>query len=229
MLSAQIALSELKVPNLGAIVPNMGTSNKAKSGLGDALFSKTQQQVLGLLFGHPERSYYANEIVRLADIGIGTVHRELEKLSAAGLLIVKKVGNQKHYQANHESPIFEELRGIVLKTFGIGDVLRQVLVPFADQINLAFIYGSMAKGTDTAGSDIDVMIVSDELSYSDIFGSLTEYENRLGRVVNPTVYDRTEFQQKLAQDGAFLSRIVEQPKIMLIGTEDDIAKFRKSG
>jgi predicted nucleotidyltransferase len=200
----------------------MGTIEKRHTGLGEALFSKTQRQVLGLLFGNPDRSYYAKEIVRLAGVGIGTVQRELEKLSGAGLLSVKRVGNQKHYQADRQSPIFEELRGIVLKTFGVGDVLRLAMAAFADQIQVAFVYGSVAKATDKAHSDIDVMIISEELSYDRIFSALAPVESKLGRTVNPTLYKPSEFRDKLSADSSFLSRIVEQPKIFLIGTKNDI-------
>lgn len=200
----------------------MGTIETRNSGLGEALFSKTQRQVLGLLFGNPDRSYYAKEIVRLAGVGSGTVQRELEKLSGAGLLSVRKIGNQKHYQANRQSPIFEELRGIVLKTFGVGDVLRLALAELADQITVAFVYGSVAKGTDKVHSDIDVMIISGELSYDRIFSALAPVESKLGRTINPTFYKPSEFKDKVTADSSFLSRVVEQPKIFLIGTENDI-------
>jgi hypothetical protein len=151
----------------------MGTIEAKHTGLGEVLFSKTQRQVLGLLFGNPDRSYYANEIVRLAGVGSGTVQRELEKLSVAGLLSVKRVGNQKHYQADRQSPIFEELYGIVLKTFGVGDVLRLAMAELAGQIKVAFVYGSVAKGTDKSHSDIDVMIISEKLTYEPLAKVLT--------------------------------------------------------
>src|SRR5205807_6684818 len=131
----------------------------------EALFGKTQRQVLGLLFADPERSYFANEIVRLAGSGSGAVHRELAVLEAAGLVSATRVGNQKHYRANRASPIFEELRGIVVKTFGVADVLRGALAPLAAKIRSAFIYGSVAKGNDTATSDIDLMVISDAVTY----------------------------------------------------------------
>ena len=201
----------------------MGTITK-HTGLGEALFSKTQRQVLSLLFGNPDRSYYAKEIVRLAGVGIGTVQRELEKLSGAGLLSVRKIGNQKHYQADRQSPIFEELRGIVLKTFGVGDVLRLAMAEFADQIQVAFVYGSVAKATDKAHSDIDVMIISEDLSYDKVFSALAPVESKLGRTVNPTLYKPSEFRDKLYADSSFLSRIMEQPKIFLIGTKNDISE-----
>ena len=200
----------------------MGTIGAKHTGLGEALFSKTQRQVLGLLFGNPDRSYYAKEIVRLAGVGIGTVQRELEKLSGAGLLSVKRVGNQKHYQADRQSPIFEELRGIVQKTFGVGDVLRLALAELAGQITVAFVYGSVAKGTDKANSDIDVMIITEELSYDRAFSALAPVESKLGRTVNPTLYKPAEFRAKLIADSGFLGRVLEQPKIFLIGTENDI-------
>ena len=197
------------------------------AGLSDALFTKTQQRVLGLLFGNPDRSYYANEIVRLAGSGIGAVHRELEKLAAAGIIDVRRVGNQKHYQANRQSPIFDELRGIAVKTFGIADVLRSFLEPFAERIRAALIYGSVAKESDTAGSDIDLMIVSGDLSYADLFTVLSEAEDKLGRSVQPTVYKPAEFQHKLKGDNAFLQRVMEQPVIYLIGSQDDLERTRK--
>lgn len=214
----------LNIPKKGTIVPSMGTIKSRQSGLGEALFSKTQRHVLGLLFGNPDRSYYTQEIVRFAGVGSGTVQRELEKLSNAGLLSVKKVGNQKHFQANRQSPIFEELRGIVLKTFGVADLLQEALTDLADHITVAFVYGSTAKGADKADSDIDVMVVSESLSYSQLFSILSAVEPKLGRAVNPTLYKPTEIRDKLAAESSFLNRLMEQPKIFLIGTEDDIPK-----
>jgi predicted nucleotidyltransferase len=207
---------------------NRGMSDPV-AGLCDVLFSKTQRQVLGLLFGNPGRSYYANEIVRHAGVGIGSVQRELEKLAGAGLLTVTQIGNQKHYQANRAAPIYEELRGIVLKTFGLADVLREALAGFADRIRVAFVYGSVAKATDTASSDIDVLIVSASLTYAEVFTRLAETEALLGRKVSPTLYKPADFARKLAEDNAFLGRTMDQPKIYLIGTEDDIPKSGESG
>lgn len=189
--------------------------------LGDALFTKTQQQVLRLLFGQPGRSFYANEIVRYAGLGIGTVQRELARLSEVGLLIVTRQGNQKHYQANGESPIFEELRGIVVKTFGVADLLKEALQPEAEKIQLAFIYGSVAKGSDTAASDIDLMIIADGLSYTALMTRLGEVEALLGRAVNPTLYSPAELQRKRSEDNAFVQRVLQQPKIVLMGSMDD--------
>jgi predicted nucleotidyltransferase len=207
---------------MGIIIPNMGIKEETPSGIGGALFTKTQRQVLGLLFGNPDKSWYINEIVRRAEVGIGTVQRELEKLASVGLLTVRKVGNQKHYQANPKSPIFQELRGIVVKTFGVADELRRVLEPIAARIAIAFVYGSVARGADTAASDIDLMIVSEQLSYPEVISALADAETSLGRSVNPTLYSPAEIRRKLAEDNSFLKRVAGQEKIFLIGSDDDI-------
>jgi predicted nucleotidyltransferase len=188
----------------------------------DALFSKVQRSVLGLVYGNPDRSFYANELLRLAGSGTGAVVRELAKLADSGLVTVKRIGNQKHYQANRDAPIFEELRSIVLKTFGMADVLRQGLLPFSGRINVAFVYGSIAKGTDTAKSDIDVMVIGDGLAYPEVYSTLMPVETQLGRKVNPSIYSNEDARQKLKKGNAFLTRIMAQPKIFLIGSERDL-------
>lgn len=197
--------------------------SKPAAGLGAALFGKTQRRVLGLLFGNPDRSYFLNEIVRLAESGIGAVHRELAALEAAGLVTATRSGKQRHYQANRQSPIFEELRGIVVKTFGVADALRREVAAFAPRIRAAFVYGSIAKGTDTAGSDVDLMVISEKLSYPELFSAATRAEEQLGRKVNPTVMTPRELQRKLDARNAFAKRVLEQPKIFIIGSEDDLA------
>lgn len=190
--------------------------------LSDALFSKVQARVLGLLFGNPDRSFYANELFRLAGSGTGAGVRELAKLTASGLITVNKIGNQKHYQANREAPIFEELRGIVLKTFGMADVLRQGLLPMVEKISVAFIYGSIAKGSDTAKSDIDVMVIGDHIDYPEVYTALMPAEAQLGRKVSPAIYNKEDVSRKLKAGNAFLTRIMAQPKIFLIGSVHDL-------
>lgn len=189
------------------------------SGIADVLFTKVQQRVLGVLFGNPDRSFYANEVIALAGSGTGAVQRELARLEAAGLVTVTRVGNQKHYQANAAAPVFEELRGLVLKTSGLADVLRAALAPLAAQISAAFVYGSVAKRQDTAKSDIDLMVVSESLTYADLFAVLEEATNRLGRPVNPTVYSRQELDKRVRADNAFIKRVLAQPKLWVIGEE----------
>ncbi|MCY1167878.1 hypothetical protein D9M73_78520 [compost metagenome] len=193
-----------------------------RSRMADALFPKGRQRVLAVLFGNPDRSFYANEVIALAQSGTGAVQRELAALSEAGLLTVTRQGNQKHYQANTAAPVFAELRGLVLKTMGLADVLRTALAPLASRIDAAFVYGSVAKQQDTAQSDIDVMIVSASLGYADVFGALENATTTLDRKVNPTLYTAAEIAKRIQQDNAFVTRVLQQPKIWLIGTEDQL-------
>jgi predicted nucleotidyltransferase len=208
----------------------MGTTSKAavakhgaSAGLGNALFTKVQQRVLGVLFGSPGRSFYANEIIALAGSGTGAVQRELAKLAEVGLVTVRRQGNQKHFQANAVSPVFDELRGLVLKTFGLADIVRSALLPMATQIRAAFVYGSVAKAQDTATSDIDLMVVSDSVNYGEVFSALEQAASALGRAVNPTVYTSHEFDRRIHDGKAFVTRVMKQPKLWLIGDERDLA------
>jgi predicted nucleotidyltransferase len=201
----------------------MGSTKPGRraTSLADALFSKTQQKVLGVLFGRPDQSFFANEIVRLVGGGFGAVHRELGALEAAGLVSARRIGNQKHYQANRASPIFAELRGIVLKTAGVADVLRDALAPLASRIRAAFVYGSLAKGADTAASDVDLMVIADKLQYADIFELVSGTEQRLGRKINPTLVAPEALERQRGEDG-FHARVLKQPKIFVLGAEDDL-------
>ncbi|MDO8773145.1 MAG: nucleotidyltransferase domain-containing protein [Burkholderiaceae bacterium] len=187
--------------------------------LADALFPKVRQRVLGVLFGNVGRSFYANEVIALAQSGTGAVQRELVALAACGLLTVSKLGNQRHYQANAHSPVFAELRGLVLKTVGLADVLRTALAPLAGQIEAAFVYGSVAKQQDTAQSDIDVLIVSASLGYADVFGALDGAATQLARKVNPTLYTPADIAKRIRDDNAFITKVLDQPEIWLIGSE----------
>jgi len=186
----------------------------------DALFPAVRQRVLAVLFGAPDRSFYANELIALARSGTGAVQRELASLLAAGLVTVRDQGNQKHYQANAASPVFAELRGLVLKTVGLADVLQAALAPLADQVAAAFVYGSVARQQDTAGSDVDVLIVSDALGYAEVFSALEGAAQTLGRTINPTLYTRAELARRRAQDNAFVTRVLAQPRIWLMGDEE---------
>jgi predicted nucleotidyltransferase len=192
-------------------------------GLADALFSSTQQRVLALLFGQPDRSYYAGELIRLASAGSGAVQRELERLERSGLVTVQRVGRQKHYRANRESLLFDELTGIVRKTIGLAEPLRQALEPLEPRILAAFVYGSVAKRGDTARSDIDLMIISDDVTYADVFAALEPYRAGLQREINATVYTSDEVRARLRKGNAFLKRVFAQPKLWIIGSERDFA------
>ena len=193
--------------------------------IGDALFTKTQQKVLSLLFGKPQQSFYTNEIVRWADMGRGTVRRELDRLVVSGLIVMHKAGNQHHYQANPSCPIYPELLGIVKKTFGITGVIQAALTPLESDIELAFIYGSIPKGEETATSDIDLLVIADSLEYADLMALLTEAEQSLSRMINPSIYTKEQVVTKLKQKNAFLTRLMEQPKLWVKGSEDDIKEI----
>lgn len=203
------------------IEPIMGmNTDSITSSIADALFSKVRQRVLAVLFLAPDRSFYTNEVIGLAQSGAGAVQRELADLAAAGLLTVRKQGNQKHFQANAASPVFTELRALVLKTMGLADVLRTALLPIAPQISLAFVFGSMAKQQDTSASDIDVLLVSDTLGYGDVFAALEPASQTLGRPINPAIYSTSDFKARQLDDNAFINRVMKQPKIWLIGQEE---------
>jgi predicted nucleotidyltransferase len=221
-----IARSLPTVPFLGIFMPKMGSVKKAHppaTSLADALFTGTQQRVLALLFGQPARSFYANELIGLAGMGSGAVQRELTTLVGSGLVTVRSVGNQKHFQANAEAPIFDELRGIVQKTFGLAEPLRQALGPVATKLAAAFVYGSVARNTDTAASDIDLMVVSDELAYPDLFGVLEAAGAAIGRTVNPTILTREELAKRVKAKESFTTRVLAQPKIWIIGDDSALA------
>jgi predicted nucleotidyltransferase len=196
------------------------TSSGTPRSLADALFPKVRQRVLAVLLGAPDRSFYTNEVIGLAQSGAGAVQRELADLAAVGLLTVRKQGNQKHFQANAASPVFAELRGLVLKTMGLADVLRAALVPLAPQIERAFVFGSIARQQDTAASDVDLMVVSDSLGYGELFGALEGAAHTLGRTINPALYTTASFRARLQGDNAFINRVMQQPKIWLIGQEE---------
>ncbi len=176
--------------------------------------------MLAVLFGAPDRSFYTNELIGLAQSGAGAVQRELADLAAAGLLTVRKQGNQKHFQANAASPVFAELRGLVLKTLGLADVLRAALAPLAPQIERAFVFGSIARHQDTAASDVDLLVVSDSLSYGELFGALEDAGRALGRTINPALYTATDFRARQQGDNAFIRRVMQQPTIWLMGPQE---------
>ena len=190
------------------------------SALADALFTSTQQRVLALLFGQPNRSFFVTEVVALADSGSGAVQRELARLAQSGLVIITKVGNQKHYQANKDSPLFDELCSIIRKTVGLQEPVRAALEPLADKISVALIYGSIAKQSDTAVSDIDLLLVSDKLTLEEAYAALAPVEKLLDRSVNPTLYNSKEFEQRRKTKNAFLTRVLNGPTIVLIGSVD---------
>jgi predicted nucleotidyltransferase len=193
--------------------------------LSNALFSKVQQRVLALIFGQPERSFYTSEIVRKVHSGTGAVERELSRLKSSGLVSVEHIGNQKHYRANPDSPIFTELKSLVRKTVALAEPLRESLEPLSDGIDAAFVYGSVAKGTDTARSDIDLMVIGNDLDYAGLYSALQDAEIKLSRKVNPTFLSPADWKRKAAEKGSFVSKINAQPKIFVVGAAEDFQRW----
>ena len=182
-----------------------------------ALFSDSQARVFRWLFGQPERSYHLNELLRLTGLGSASLQRELGKLAAAGLVRSEKVGNLRRFQANMESPVYEELAALTRKTLGAQPLLQEALEPIKEKLDLAFIYGSIAKGTDTAKSDVDVIVVGNDLLLSEVLKLLLPVESQLGRKINPTLFTPAEYKRRRAQKNSFLNRVLARPVIPLIG------------
>ena len=192
----------------------------SSSSLADALFTSTQQKVLGLLFGQPDRSFFVTQVMELAKSGRGAVQRELQRLESSGLVSVQMHGNQKHYQANPDSPLFDEICSIVRKTVGLEEPLRVAVDSLPGTIHLALIYGSVAKRTDTSASDVDLLIVADELTLEGVYAALSTAEQVLDRKVNPTLYTREEFNRRRARGNSFLMRVLDGPVIIRSGSID---------
>lgn len=214
---------------MGINIPNMGRKVKTKlyeaprqTSLASALFSATQQRVLGFLLGQPDRSFFATELIGLVGAGSGVVQRELVRLAESGIVTVTRIGTQKHYQANPDSPVFEELCGLIRKTVGLREPLKHSLEPFNDHIDVAFIYGSVAKGSDTAKSDIDLMIIGDGMDYVGVYEALQNAESVLHRPVNPNLSTLDEWNKKLAKKNPFTVKILSLPKLFIYGSEDDL-------
>lgn len=221
------------MPGMGNVAPTLSSRparRKAAAGradaptsLADALFTTTQQRVLALLFGQPSRSFFASELIELTGSGSGAVQRELKRLTSSGLVTVKRIGKQKHYQANPDCPVFEELCALVRKTVAMVEPIRQALAPLAEKIQRALIYGSVVKGTDTASSDIDLLVVADDLTLEALYSALSPVETSLDRNISPTLYTRKEFDDRRAAGNTFLTRVLEGEHLVLIGSEDDAA------
>jgi len=194
--------------------------------LSSRLFGKVRSSVLALLFCRSDESFYFRQIERSIGMGRGAVQRELENLVNAGLVARRKQGNQVHYQANPKSAIFSELKSLMAKTAGMADVLRQALIPLTKRIATAFIYGSFAKGTETARSDLDVLVIGD-LAFSDVVDAFSSAQESIGREVNPSVYPVDEFVTKVSEGHHFVTSLIEEPKIFLIGDEDVFAGLVK--
>lgn len=188
------------------------------------LLGHTRSSVLCALFLHPDKSLHVRELARVTGVSPGSLHRELRALSDLGLLLRQEVGRQVHYQANPQCPVFAELAGLLRKTAGVADVLRDALTPLGEKVELAFVFGSVAAGTEHAGSDVDVMLLG-SAGFGDVAIALADVQATLGREVNPTPMSMQDFARKLAEGDGFARSVVVSPKIWLIGDEDDFAKL----
>ena len=195
--------------------------------IGAALFGRTRREVLALFYRRPERSFYLRQVIRSLGIGQGSVQRELARLAGAGLLVRTRVGSQVHFQANAASPVFDELKSLMVKSAGVGDVLRAALALLAEQMQVAFLYGSLARGVGGAESDVDVMVVGDA-SFGDVVSALQPAQEVIGREVNPSVYSAKEFSAKLRAKHHFLSSVMAAPKVFLAGSEHELKRLAKS-
>ena len=202
---------------------------RASSGIIDALFSKVRQRVMGIFFSQPSARFQLNQIIALANSGRGAVQRELENLVGAGILQQSVIDGRKLYEVNRQSPIFEELRGLILKTVGLSEPLTKALQSLSKKIDVAFVYGSVAKGEDSAKSDIDLMIVAQEAAYSEVFEALQKAEKKLHRPINPTIMAPGEWKQKLSERNSFVTKIAQQPKLFVFGSDDELKRIGKSG
>jgi uncharacterized protein len=193
----------------------MGTLSE-KSTLTSTLFSKSRRAILSLLFLNSNREYYTREIISLLNIGMGTVERELMNLVASGIITRRKSGNQVLYKVNSNCPIYEELKSIIVKTAGLGDVIKTALSPLLTKIDFAFIYGSFAKGTENSDSDIDLMVIG-SVKHREVVAALSLAEEKLKREINPSIFSTVEFRQRIKIRNSFILDVMQSEKIMIVG------------
>ena len=192
--------------------------------LGTTLFGKTRRAVLALLYGHPDESFYLRQLARITGVGMGSLQRELKQLSEAGIIQRTEIGRQAFFNANPDCPIYQELRSLIIKTFGVADVLRQALAELAEKIETAFIFGSIVSGEFNQSSDIDVMVIGG-ISFSDIVSALSPAQEVLAREINPSVFPSAEFRKRLSEKQHFLKSVQNSPKIFLIGNENEFKEL----
>ena len=192
--------------------------------LSTTLFGKTRRAVLSLLYTHPDESFYLRQVTRVAGSGMGSVQRELKALSDAGIIQSIVRGKLIYYQANPHCPVYAELKGLIVKTAGVGDILRAALAPLSERIQTAFIYGSFAQGRERKGSDVDVCVVG-PVQFAEIVSALSLAQQNIGREVNPTVYPPKEFHIKLASHDHFLTSLMKGPKVFLIGDDHKLSSL----
>jgi len=205
----------------------MGITGSAPTLL-NALLPRVRARVLGIFFGHPDQQFQLIEVISKAASGRGAVQREVKNLTDAGIVRIASSGNRKLYSANRESPIFAELRQLILKTAGLAEPLREALSQFRQRITSAFVYGSIAKGSDTPSSDIDLMVIGEELNYGEIYSALQKAETVLSRPINPNLMAPSDWARKLHEKNAFVVNVMNQPKLFVLGSQDDLGAIGQS-
>jgi len=205
------------------IVTEMITPS-ADNNLTDVLFGKSRQAILSLLYGHADEAFYLRQIVRTTGIGLGPVQRELKQLTDAGIIIRNVQGKHVYYKANEKCPIFNDLKNIVRKTFGVADVIRESLETVANKIRVAFIFGSIARSTDDRASDIDLVIIG-KITFADAVSALSQAQVILRREINPVVYSTAEFKKRVAEKHFFVTEVREGNKIFVVGDEGELARL----
>lgn len=226
-MEGERAAAGTDVPRMGTHVPILGTKLPG-SQVSEALFGRVRGVVLALFLTRPETALYVREVISLAGVGQGAVQRELLRLTEAGILIRERRGRQVFYRANTEAPVYPELRGLIVKTVGLVDVLRAALAPVSERIAVAFVFGSFARGTANGQSDVDVMIIG-EIGFAEAVAALAPAEETLGREVNPSVYPASEFRQRLAAGQHFLTAVLREPRLYLVGDSDALGRVAGEG
>jgi DNA-binding transcriptional ArsR family regulator len=194
--------------------------------LGSTLFGKTRRAILALLYSHPDEAFYLRQIARMTGVGMGALQRELKQLTEAGILTRNVIGQQAFFKANPDCPVYRELRDIVVKTFGVADILGEAFSPLADKIRAAFIYGSMAGDQFNQSSDVDVVVIGD-ISFADVVSALSPVQEVLSREINPSVYPPEEFKTRLSEKQHFIKSVLNSPKIFIIGNKDELEELAR--
>lgn len=207
---------------MSTIVPIQRTLSAAD--LSSVLLGKTRGAVLSLLLGRPDGEYHVRQIARLSGAALGPTQRELKLLARVGVLKSRLQGRQLLYRADPTSPVYHELRSLVVKTVGMSDVLKEALSPLATQIRVAFVFGSFARSQHRAASDVDLMVIGD-LTFAALATALRVPQKSLGRDVNPSLYRPSEFSAKLNDGHHFLNAVVDGPKLFLIGDQNDLSRL----
>ena len=191
------------------------------------LFGQTRSALLAMLYGHADQSFYLRQLVRAVGAGNGALQRELKHLTEMGLIVRTAQGNQVLYRANSQSPIFSEIKSLISKTVGIHDVIdviRLALASLGTEIQIAFVYGSVAPQKERADSDVDLMVLGDA-PFSDVVSALSPAQKALGREINPTVFPVSEFRSKLVAGNHFLRSVMREKRLFVLGTEHELAKL----